>query len=69
MLVLERKLGESIFIGDDIIVTVTNIRGDKVRIGIDAPREVPVHRGEVYERIQEGVPQGERSPHGSDNTA
>ena len=52
MLVLSRKQNESIFIDDHIVVTVLSIQGDKVRIGIDAPREMPVHRQEVYERIQ-----------------
>ena len=54
MLVLSRKRNESIFIDDHIVVTVLSIQGDKVRIGIDAPREMPVHRQEVHERIQNG---------------
>ncbi|HIQ23043.1 MAG TPA: carbon storage regulator [Planctomycetes bacterium] len=52
MLVLSRQRDESIIIGDNIIVTVVDIRGDKVRLGIDAPTEIPVHRREVYEAIQ-----------------
>ncbi len=52
MLVLSRKKNESIVINNDIIVTVVEIRGDKVRLGIVAPKEVPVHRQEVYEAIQ-----------------
>jgi len=52
MLVLTRFRDESIMIGDDIVITVTDIRGDKVRIGIDAPAAVQVHRREVYEVIQ-----------------
>ena len=48
MLVLSRKLNEQIMIGDDIVLTIVDIRGDKVRLGIDAPGEVPVHRREVY---------------------
>ena len=52
MLVLSRKKNESIIINDDITVTVVEIRGDKVRLGIDAPKEVTVHRREVYEAIQ-----------------
>ena len=52
MLVLSRKKNESIVINNDITVTVVEIRGDKVRLGIDAPKEVTVHRREVYEAIQ-----------------
>ena len=52
MLVLTRKRDEQIMIGDKITVTVVEIRGDKVRLGIAAPVEVPVHRQEVYEAIQ-----------------
>lgn len=52
MLVLSRKNNESIVINDDLIVTVVEIRGDKVRLGIEAPKNVPVHRKEVYEAIK-----------------
>ncbi len=52
MLVLSRKKNESIIINDHITVTVVEIRGDKVRLGIDAPKDVSVHRREVYEAIQ-----------------
>jgi len=52
MLVLSRQTDESIIIGDNIVVTVVDVRGDKVRLGIDAPTEIPVHRQEVYEAIQ-----------------
>ncbi len=52
MLVLSRQRDESIIIGDNIIITVVDIRGDKVRLGIEAPSEIPVHRREVYEAIQ-----------------
>jgi carbon storage regulator len=52
MLVLSRQRDETIMIGDDIEVTVVDIRGDKVRLGINAPREVSVHRKEVYEAIR-----------------
>ena len=51
MLVLSRKKNESIIINNDIVVTVVEIRGDKVRLGIVAPKDVPVHREEVYEAI------------------
>ena len=52
MLVLSRHRDESIMIGDEIVVTIVDIRGDKVRLGIDAPQDVPVHRQEVYDAIQ-----------------
>ena len=52
MLVLSRHRDEAIMIGDEIVVTVVDIRGDKVRLGIDAPSDVPVHRQEVYDAIQ-----------------
>ena len=52
MLVLSRHRDESIMIGDDIVITIVDIRGDKVRLGIQAPQHVPVHRQEVYEAIQ-----------------
>jgi len=52
MLVLSRQRDESIIIGDNIVITVVDIRGDKVRLGIAAPMEIPVHRREVYEAIQ-----------------
>jgi len=52
MLVLSRQRDESIIIGDNIIVTIVDVRGEKVRLGIDAPTEIPVHRREVHEAIQ-----------------
>lgn len=52
MLVLSRQRDESIVIGENIVITVVDIRGDKVRLGIDAPTEVPVHRREVFDAIQ-----------------
>lgn len=51
MLVLSRKKNESIVINDDIMIVVVEIRGDKVRIGVEAPAEIPVHRKEVYDAI------------------
>lgn len=56
MLVLSRHRNESIMIGDDIVLTIIDIRGDKVRIGIEAPSDVPVHRQEVYEAIKSQQP-------------
>jgi carbon storage regulator len=53
MLVLSRKREESIRIGDEIVITIVDIRGDKVRLGVEAPKDVPVHRQEVYEAIQQ----------------
>ncbi|GGK83036.1 carbon storage regulator CsrA [Mangrovihabitans endophyticus] len=52
MLVLTRKAGESVMIGDDIVITVLEARGDVIRLGIDAPRDVRVHREEVYRELQ-----------------
>ncbi len=52
MLVLSRHRDESIMIGDDVVVTIVDIRGDKVRLGIQAPNDIPVHRQEVYEAIK-----------------
>lgn len=51
MLILSRKRNESIVINDDITIVVVEIRGDKVRLGIDCPKEIPVHRREVYDAI------------------
>ena len=52
MLVLSRKKNEQIMIGDDVVITIVDVRGDKVRIGIEAPSHVPVHRHEVYLQLQ-----------------
>jgi carbon storage regulator len=52
MLVLSRKLNESIVINDNVVVTVLGVQGDRVRLGIEAPGEIPVHRQEVYEKMQ-----------------
>jgi carbon storage regulator len=52
MLVLSRKRNESIVIDENIVITVVEIRGDKVRLGIQAPREVPIHRSEIHAAIQ-----------------
>lgn len=52
MLILSRHKNEQVIVGDDIVVTVVDIRGDKVRLGFDAPKEVSVHRREVYDAIK-----------------
>ena len=54
MLILSRRSGESFMIGDNVRVTVLNARGNQVRLGIDAPKETPVHREEIYQRMQHG---------------
>ena len=63
MLVLSRQRDESIVINDNVVVTIVDIRGDKVRLGIEAPSQVPVHRREVYEAIQrENLRSGKLDP-------
>ena len=53
MLILTRKVGESLLIGDDVSITVLSVRGNQVKIGVNAPRDVSVHREEIYQRIKE----------------
>jgi len=68
MLVLSRKKNESIVINDDITIVVVEIRGDKVRLGVEAPKEVPVHRREVFDAIHRNDPgAAEKTATKSDN--
>ena len=68
MLVLSRKKNESIVINNDIIITVVEIRGDKVRLGIIAPKDVPVHRQEIFDAIHGKEETPERTPVDTENS-
>ena len=69
MLVLSRKKNESIVINDDISIVVVEIRGDKVRLGVEAPKEVPVHRREVYDAIKRAEKESEKSASDADKAS
>jgi len=61
MLILTRRVGETIMVGDDVTVTVLGVKGSQVRVGVKAPRNVPVHREEIYERIQQETGAADRA--------
>jgi carbon storage regulator len=62
MLILTRRVGETLTIGDAITVTVLGVKGNQVRLGMQAPKDVPVHREEIYQRIRAGTPAPARAP-------
>ena len=64
MLILTRRVGESLMIGDNVTVTVLGVKGNQVRIGVNAPKDVAVHREEIYEKIQAERTEGELPPTG-----
>lgn len=66
MLILTRRVGESLMIGDDVNVTVLGIKGNQVHIGVNAPKEVAVHREEIYQRIQQEQDDPERVANGNE---
>ena len=67
MLILTRRVGEMLMIGDDVTVTVLGVKGNQVRLGVDAPKSVAVHREEIYQRIQQEKQQAEQSDKPSDS--
>ena len=68
MLILTRRVGETLMVGDDVTVTVLGVKGNQVRIGVNAPKDVAVHREEIYERIRKEAEGGDSSKTPNGNT-
>ncbi len=65
MLILTRRVGETLMVGDDVSITVLGVKGNQVRIGINAPKEIPVHREEIYNRIKNEEKNSDPDPDGN----
>jgi carbon storage regulator len=69
MLILTRRVGETVMIGDEVAVTVLRVKGNQVRLGVNAPKSISVQREEIFQRIKRENGQNEASPHGADERA